>query len=180
MGAVPDVNHPGAQPGIGLLPRPRLRQSLLNEQGCNPDLIELQLAHVPKDRIRAAYSRSVKVDVRRKMLQHWACYLDRLREGPVIPSGAVSNGPIEVTARFSLGFSGHRTCEVVLAQSEDRAVLSRGETDDRSGAGPKHARVRAGARGTLVRGSRCWRKIGLGRQGHDACDGPWRWPAAIG
>jgi hypothetical protein len=68
------------------LPRPRLRQTLLNEQGWDPDLIELQLAHVPKDRIRAAFNRSVRVDARRKMLQHWAGYLDRLREGPVSPS----------------------------------------------------------------------------------------------
>lgn len=48
--------------------------TLLNEQGWNPDLIELQLAHVPKDQIRAAYNRSVRVDERRKMLQHWADY----------------------------------------------------------------------------------------------------------
>ncbi len=60
--------------------------TLLNEQGWNPDLIELQLAHVPKDQIRAAYNRSVRVDERRKMLQHWADYLDRLREGPVSPA----------------------------------------------------------------------------------------------
>ncbi len=62
--------------------------TLLNEQGWNPDLIELQLAHVPKDQIRAAYNRSVRVDERRKMLQHWADYLDKLRGGPVSPSAA--------------------------------------------------------------------------------------------
>ncbi len=67
--------------------------TLLNEQGWNPDLIELQLAHVPKDQIRAAYNRSVRVDERRKMLQHWADYLDRLREGPVSPSAIKGQRP---------------------------------------------------------------------------------------
>ena len=55
--------------------------TLLNEQDWSSDLIELQLAHAPKDRIRAAYNRSVRIDERRKMMQHWADYLDRLRLG---------------------------------------------------------------------------------------------------
>jgi len=55
--------------------------TLLNEQDWSPDLIELQLAHAPRDRIRAAYNRSVRIEERRKMMQHWADYLDRLRLG---------------------------------------------------------------------------------------------------
>jgi len=70
MEAGPGVTHLGAQPWIGLLSLPRLHQNLLNEQGGNPDLIELQLAPVPKDQIRAAYNRRVRVAARRKMLQH--------------------------------------------------------------------------------------------------------------
>jgi integrase len=53
--------------------------TLLNEQDWSPDLIELQLAHAPKDRIRAAYNRGLRIEERRKMMQHWADYLDGLR-----------------------------------------------------------------------------------------------------
>ena len=53
--------------------------TLLNEQDWNSDLIELQLAHTPKDRVRAAYNRGLRIEERRKMMQHWADYLDDLR-----------------------------------------------------------------------------------------------------
>ena len=53
--------------------------TLLNEQDWSPDLIELQLAHAPRDRIRATYNRGLRIDERRKMMQHWADYIDRLR-----------------------------------------------------------------------------------------------------
>ena len=61
--------------------------SLLNQSGLfNPDAIERQLAHKDKDRIRAAYNRAEYVEERREMLQHWADYLDSLREGAdIIP-----------------------------------------------------------------------------------------------
>jgi integrase len=49
--------------------------TLLNEQGVHPDLIELQLAHVERNTVRAAYNRAE----RRAMMQNWADYLDRLR-----------------------------------------------------------------------------------------------------
>ena len=53
----------------------------LNEIGFNGDLIELQLAHKPLDRIRAAYNRAERLEERRRMMQQWANYLDELREG---------------------------------------------------------------------------------------------------
>jgi integrase len=53
--------------------------TLLNEQDWNPDLIELQLAHAPKDRVRATYNRGPRIEERRRMMQHWADYLDGLR-----------------------------------------------------------------------------------------------------
>jgi hypothetical protein len=40
-----------------------------NEQGWNPDLIELQLAHAERNRVRAPASRLAE---RRKMMQAWA------------------------------------------------------------------------------------------------------------
>jgi integrase len=55
--------------------------TLLNELGWHPDLIELQLAHKPRDRVRAAYNRAERLEERRQMMQTWADYLDRLKTG---------------------------------------------------------------------------------------------------
>lgn len=55
--------------------------TLLNEQGWSPDAIERQLAHAPRDAVRAAYNRAQYLDERRRMMQAWADYLDNLRAG---------------------------------------------------------------------------------------------------
>ena len=60
--------------------------TLLNEQGWSPDAIERQLAHAPRDQVRAAYNRAQYLEERRKMMQSWADYLDNLKNGAqVIP-----------------------------------------------------------------------------------------------
>ncbi len=54
----------------------------LNELGFDPELIEVQLAHMDKDRIRAIYNRvnAESYFVRRRgMMQAWADYLDGLK-----------------------------------------------------------------------------------------------------
>jgi integrase len=56
-----------------------LASTSLNEQGWHPDLIELQLAHTERNAVRAAYNRAQRLGERRKMMQHWADYLDGLR-----------------------------------------------------------------------------------------------------
>jgi len=48
-----------------------------NEAGYPPDVIERQLAHVPGDKTRAAYNRSIYLDQRRAMLEAWAMWLCR-------------------------------------------------------------------------------------------------------
>lgn len=53
--------------------------TLLNEQGWSPDAIERQLAHAPRDSIRAVYNRAQYLDERRNMMQAWADYLDKLK-----------------------------------------------------------------------------------------------------
>jgi integrase len=53
----------------------------LNEMGFPPDVIELQLAHKPRDKVRSAYNRAERLEERRAMLQSWADYCDALREG---------------------------------------------------------------------------------------------------
>jgi integrase len=55
--------------------------TLLNELGWHPDLIELQLAHKPRDKVRAAYNKAERLADRRKMMQAWADYLEGLRSG---------------------------------------------------------------------------------------------------
>lgn len=50
----------------------------LNEQGWNRDAIERQLAHAERNSVRAAYNYAEHLPERRKMMQHWADYLDEL------------------------------------------------------------------------------------------------------
>src|SRR5262249_59812137 len=63
-----------------------MASTLLNELGWAPDVIELQLAHKERNKVRAAYNRAQRLTERRKMMQAWADYLDALRSGGrVIP-----------------------------------------------------------------------------------------------
>ncbi len=60
--------------------------SLLNAQGWPSDVIERQLAHAERNKVRAAYNRHDYLPERRKMMQSWADYLDGLKAGmEVIP-----------------------------------------------------------------------------------------------
>jgi integrase len=56
-----------------------LASTNLNEQGWNRDVIELSLAHVERDRVRAAYNHAERLPERREMMQAWADWLDGLR-----------------------------------------------------------------------------------------------------
>jgi integrase len=58
-----------------------MASTLLNEQGYNRDWIERQLAHGERNGIRAAYNYAEYLPERRRMMQEWADYLDKLREG---------------------------------------------------------------------------------------------------
>lgn len=51
----------------------------LNELGYSPDVIELQLAHKERNKVRAAYNRAQRLVERRQMMQAWADFLDTLR-----------------------------------------------------------------------------------------------------
>jgi integrase len=63
-----------------------MASTCLNEQGWHPDLIELQLAHAERNKVRAAYNRAARLAERRKMMQAWANYLDGLRAGANVVS----------------------------------------------------------------------------------------------
>lgn len=54
----------------------------LNGSGAfRPDVIERQLSHVERNKIRAAYNKADFLDERKRMMQFWADYVDRLCEG---------------------------------------------------------------------------------------------------
>jgi integrase len=55
-----------------------MASTLLNEHGWNRDAIERQLAHAERDSIRAAYNYAEHLPERRRMMQAWADYLDKL------------------------------------------------------------------------------------------------------
>lgn len=55
-----------------------MASTLLNEQGWHRDAIERQLAHSERNTVRAAYNYAEHLPERRKMMQHWADYLDTL------------------------------------------------------------------------------------------------------
>lgn len=56
-----------------------MASTLLNEMGWAPDVIERQLAHAPRNKVRAAYNRAQHLSERRKMMQAWADFQDGLR-----------------------------------------------------------------------------------------------------
>jgi integrase len=60
--------------------------TILNETGFNSDVIERQLAHCERNEIRGAYNRAEYLPARKKMMQHWADFLDSINAGAkVIP-----------------------------------------------------------------------------------------------
>lgn len=64
-----------------------MARTLLDEVlGFRPDFIEHQLAHAVKDPNGRAYNRTSHLEERKKMMQVWADYLEKLRDGAdVIP-----------------------------------------------------------------------------------------------
>lgn len=60
--------------------------TILNEMGYRSDVIERQLAHADRDKVRASYNHAEYMKERRGMMQDWATYLDSLQSGSnIIP-----------------------------------------------------------------------------------------------
>jgi len=63
-----------------------MASTILHEQGWPSDVVERQLAHGDRNKVRAAYNFAQHLPERRKMMDAWANYLDSLREGgKVVP-----------------------------------------------------------------------------------------------
>jgi integrase len=60
--------------------------TLLNELGFDADVIERQLGHQARDKVRAAYHRAEYLNERREMMQKWSDYLDALQSA-AFPAG---------------------------------------------------------------------------------------------
>ncbi len=59
-----------------------MARTILDEVlGFRPDFIEHQLAHAVRDPNGRAYNRTAFLPERRRMMQVWADYLDRLKSG---------------------------------------------------------------------------------------------------
>ncbi|HEY5805384.1 MAG TPA: integrase arm-type DNA-binding domain-containing protein [Lysobacter sp.] len=58
-----------------------MASTLLNELGWSPDVIERQLAHAERNKVRATYNRASYMAERRELMQQWADYCDQLRTG---------------------------------------------------------------------------------------------------
>jgi len=65
--------------------------TILNETGYRIDVIERQLAHSERNKVRAAYNRSQYLAERSEMMQWYADYLDGLKAGvDVVPIGTTT------------------------------------------------------------------------------------------
>lgn len=60
--------------------------TILNENGFHPDVIERQLAHCERNKVRAAYNHAEYLPERRKMMKWWADYLDAVAKGNTPPA----------------------------------------------------------------------------------------------
>lgn len=76
--ALERMGYKGRQTGHGFR---GLASTLLHEQGYNHDHIELQLAHAPRNEVSAAYNHALYLEPRDRMMQDWADFLDRTRQG---------------------------------------------------------------------------------------------------
>lgn len=72
--ALHDMGYKGQLVGHGFR---STASTILNEQSFAPDVIERQLAHMPRDKVRAAYNRAQYLTERRRMMQWWGDYLER-------------------------------------------------------------------------------------------------------
>ena len=61
--------------------RATARTMLAERLDCDPLVIEAQLAHAVKDANGRAYNRTQYLAHRARMMQQWADYLDKLRQG---------------------------------------------------------------------------------------------------
>lgn len=81
MGYGPDTGTPMTTHGFR-----HMASTLLHEQGWPSDMIERQLSHAERNKVKAAYNHAEFLQERKRMVQEWADYLDALKSGAdIIP-----------------------------------------------------------------------------------------------
>ena len=58
-----------------------LAATMLRELGYSRDVVDRQLAHAERNQVTAAYVHAEYLPERRRMMQHWADHLDKLKAG---------------------------------------------------------------------------------------------------
>lgn len=68
-----------------------MASTILNEQGWDPELIEVALAHVDKDEVRSAYNRADYIERRRPMMAWWSDHIQGAATGNLSVSATGSD-----------------------------------------------------------------------------------------
>lgn len=61
--------------------KPTAYSKNLHEKGFEHDHVEIQLAHVQRSRVAAAYNHALYLEPRRRLMQDWADFLERTQRG---------------------------------------------------------------------------------------------------
>ncbi len=80
LGGLKRLGYQGRMTGHGF--RALAMSSIKQELHYRHEVVDRQLAHVPKSKIDRAYDRAMFLDERRKMMQEWADYIDTMRTHP--------------------------------------------------------------------------------------------------
>lgn len=68
-----------------------MASTILNEEGFDPELIEVALAHVDKDEVRSAYNRADYIERRRPMMAWWSKHIQDAATGNLSVSAITEN-----------------------------------------------------------------------------------------
>jgi integrase len=78
LSALKRIGYKGKMTGHGF--RALAMSTIKEKLGYRHEVVDRQLAHMPKSKIDAAYDRAKFLDERRRMMQEWADYLDRAKK----------------------------------------------------------------------------------------------------
>ena len=73
--------------------------TILNEIGFRPDVIERQLAHAERNKVRASYNQAKYLEERRAMMQQWADLIDAMArsDSKVKPIKGIAKGGVDAS-----------------------------------------------------------------------------------
>ncbi len=82
LGALDRMGYKGKMTGHGFR---GVASTVLHEHGFTHDHIELQLAHMERNEVSAAYNHALYLEPRAKMMTWWGNYLESVAKGNVLP-----------------------------------------------------------------------------------------------